>query len=852
MRRMRAWQLKQEANVAQQQTTKNVFDLSGGLNTELHDLAWPDGFTAGEANYELLSDGTRRRRRGLASEASNTAQAVATITGTQFNQSYKWKNVGGDPDKSFIVHQIGSKLLFTNDDETPSASWHAESIDAQAFSAQTVPVAAKVTDNALRFGQGRGNLFVSGPYIFPFYVSYDATLDGFTARLIRVQYRDFEGIDDGVTTAETPTDASIPADHRYNLRNRGWKDADLTLLRASGNAKFPAKNGLWYKAYGRKSDTTAGAGAVHPDDGLMALETAKYDGEAFGNSSAPQGAVFLNPFDTTFAGTVSGGDAPIDITTWTVFDESVSTWVITITVTAHGLADDDFVTISGNEFTYSSTNPSPPFDTIFYTASWDGTHQIDNKTANTFEIEVPRPFNWQAWSSQYLALGSIGTAGQTALAKSDGSIVQRGFEAIGFYAGRVWYAGMVDGQFADHVFFSRICETPKAYGQCHQRQDPTDENFNALTPADGGVLVVPGLSGVKDMMVIGNSLVLVGTQGAWEVSGNRGSVFTATAFNVRQLTTANFNSPTGAIAIDDSGIATGPSGIYQFAPNEFTRLLEAKNMIRDTIMTKWNEYTTAEQQRVQVAYDDAKQRVYLMIGATAADNDYDEMLIFDVRQGSWFVYTFSITGDEKLLTMVAITDADDSSNNQKMKFLYSPSSTTLDVADFEQTDYLDFDGLESPLPFMTTGFDNLGDFQRRKQAPVITVFQKRTETGYNADLDEAINPSSTLMTAFWDWTEATEYDIKSPGTPTKQQAWTATSGNFGVSGKIGAQAEVYRHTRSFVPLATTDVDGYPTVVTRNKVRGRGRVLQLRFDGATGKDSHLIGWSTNYKVAVRSV
>ena len=78
------------------------------------------------------------------------------------------------------------------------------------------------------------------------------------------------------------------------------------------------------------------------------------------------------------------------------------------------------------------------------------------------------------------------------------------------------------------------------------------------------------------------------------------------------------------------------------------------------------------------------------------------------------------------------------------------------------------------------------------------------------------------MTAYWDFTDDA------------------------VSGKIDNQNETYRHVRAFIPSGASDVDGYPVVITRNKVRGRGRVLQLRFDGAATKDSHLLGFTTNYK------
>ena len=834
-------------------TEKSTFDLSGGLNTELHDLQWPDGFTAAEANYELLSDGTRRRRKGLASESAgvNAHQTVATITATQFNQSYKWKNVGGDPNKSFYVHQIGAGLVFTDDSETPSSSWNSQSLSAIAHTVEAVVVNANISDHAMRFTQGRGHLFVTGPYIEPFYVVYDAVALTFTTHIIKINYRDFEGIEDGIAMTLKPVAGTISADHRYNLRNRGYTDADI-VAHESTNGWFPAKNSLWYKGYKRDVNSNT---LVDPD-GPKLIDSARFDKEIFGNSTAPQGSLFLNPFDTRFAGAITGTSTPIGISTWTGTPSGSANFTVQVTTLAtHGYSVGEEITISGqlSRFVYNAGG----FPHIG-NAEWsmDGTHTItaENAGNKTFDFVMPEPPSWLSWSStQYLQLGTIGENAQEALIKSDGTLVERSFEAIGFHAGRLWYAGLASTRFADHVFFTRILETTEAYGQCHQRNDPTDERFNDITAADGGVLVIPGMSGVKDMMTVGNSLVLVGTEGAWEIAGGRGSLFTATQFGVRQLTNANFNSPTGAIAVEDAAIATGPSGIYQFAPNEFTRLLEAKNMIHESIQTKWNQYTTAQQARVQVAYDDAKKRLYLMIGATAITNRYTEVLVLDTFKAAWFRYTFAAVSPFGLLSLFAISDADDSSGNQKMKFIYQSTTTALDVADFEQTDYLDFDGNESPLPFMVAGFDNLGDFQRRKQTPVITVFQKRTETGYTEQFIagnsvgwEPDNESSTLMTAFWDWTEAVEWD--SYATPTAQQAWTAQVGNHGISGKIGAQSQVYRHNRRFVPLAAGDVDGYPTVVTRNKVRGRGRVMQLRFDGATGKDSHIVGWTTNYKVS----
>lgn len=73
--------------------------------------------------------------------------------------------------------------------------------------------------------------------------------------------------------------------------------------------------------------------------------------------------------------------------------------------------------------------------------------------------------------------------------------------------------------------------------------------------------------------------------------------------------------------------------------------------------------------------------------------------------------------------------------------------------------------------------------------------------------------SSLLMQARWDWA------------------------NAALSNKFSQQVQVYRNVR---PSAAS-IGGFPIVVTKNKVRGKGRALQIRFVSETGKDAELVGW-----------
>lgn len=413
------------------------------------------------------------------------------------------------------------------------------------------------------------------------------------------------------------------------------------------------------------------------------------------------------------------------------------------------------------------------------------------------------------------------------LPKPDGKKLTHGPTAVAYHAGRAWYAGIQDSEWADTIFFSKIAQRPVAFSICHQEADPTNPEFNQLSSSDGGTIVIPNLGQVQRMVSMRDSIIVFSDQGVWEIGGGERGVFTALGYSVRQITEAECSSARAPLVIGNRAIYTGPRGIHVIAPNQFTSVLEESSISEQTVQTLWNSIPSARQQRVQTVFDSALDRVYFLYGDAGDNtNHYANALIFDLRIGAYYKYKFNTSAAVGILGAISTTESDATDANKKIKWAAQITATNIETCDLDQTDYIDFGGLESPLPFMLTGWDNIGDFQRRRQAPVITVFAKRTETGYTDTGNgfDPVNESSNLLTAYWDWTDDA------------------------VTGKIGSQNQTYRHVRSFVPSATDDETGYPVVVTRNKVRGRGRVLQLRFDGEATKDSHILGFTTNYKVS----
>ena len=74
-------------------------------------------------------------------------------------------------------------------------------------------------------------------------------------------------------------------------------------------------------------------------------------------------------------------------------------------------------------------------------------------------------------------------------------------------------------------------------------------------------------------------------------------------------------------------------------------------------------------------------------------------------------------------------------------------------------------------------------------------------------------------------------------------SWNATAGQgkFGATGQIQAYRLFLPHPNSSPASGDAFDYGPTTIVTKNKLRGRGHSLNLLFESETGKDLQIIGW-----------
>jgi hypothetical protein len=129
--------------------------------------------------------------------------------------------------------------------------------------------------------------------------------------------------------------------------------------------------------------------------------------------------------------------------------------------------------------------------------------------------------------------------------------------------------------------------------------------------------------------------------------------------------------------------------------------------------------------------------------------------------------------------------------------------------------------------FMVTGYisgsGETEDHIRVKQFPYLVVHCQRTENGFSQDINGdffPLNPSSCIVQTRWDW---------------------ANSAN---SKRWSPEFQAYRYRRFYLPTGINDVydTGFATIVTKNRLRGQGRVCSIKFSTEANSDLYLLGWS----------
>lgn len=802
-------------------TVEENFNFVGGLNTEGGYFVTPKNSWIEGTNVIPQIDGSAKIRNGLELENNYSVQSYTDGSFTNYSATnnvsnvfstayvvHKWENVNSKPTVNFFVVQTGNIIHFYDADKAiTSANKRPFTVDLLDYKIEQV---TQLDNSAyIQITSFYGVLLLTHKHIDPLVLSFQEDTNTLEVLSLRLRIRDFKGIFTGYPDNVEKTDAEWTAlgfkeAVVYNLLNQGWNGQQLGTYKNS-TGKWPSNTKQWI--FGKDSN----------DD----FSVATLNKQEFGSSPAPKGRNIVEAFD-------QARSYPNDY-----------------------FGDLNFVA------------PPVPASSDF---------RFNEETGQYERIFIP---GYQPDPTQIVSSGAF-------LRESYASRPA----CCTFFSGRAFYAGATSNVVNSWVLYSQISESYAKLGDCFQKNDPTAEVISDLVDDDGGVIVLQNSGQVHAIKAVGNAVLVFAANGVWSIYGGDAG-FKATSYIVDKVTDVGCISPLSVIVVENSAFYWSDEGIYNVTVDS-TGLSKAANITNQKIKTLYNNIPYISKQKCVGVYDAVEKIAYWMYGTNLDKISFkDTILAADLQIGCFYTLNFPQTSgfrvpavlgfnftepltqieqeanvlvdDEPVVVNsenVVITQSIANNNLPILKFLVTYSDYLVSAENNERVNYT-FADLQETNQLEVTSYQDFSDFTpsaatlstlipiwepspvvyprqyfitsyvlgnngpaRTKTAQYLTVFCKRSETTLD-ELGQAVNPSSCLLQTRWDFTDNTN------------------------TGKWSDEQQLYRYNRVYLtnnnqPLTT----GYPLIVTKNKIRGRGKALQMKFEAESGKNMHIYGWSIN--------
>ncbi len=729
--------------MAKSRAERPSFNFSKGLNTDAPLLVFPQDFTTDEVNFELMLDGTRRKRRGLEAEGVTSEIAIPVSEGFAV-RTFKWRSVNTSPDLNFHVWQIGYTLVFADDVPNPTSSLRAFTVDLRNFAVSGHSTDNEIGQNYVDMAFGRGHAIVVGKYIEPTLLIFNEEDDLIEPTQIQIRERDFQGLEDGIDNVTRP--GTLTDTYAYNLVNQGWVYGDILMFQEDiGN--YPSKNMIPWLGFRREVIE-----GFNPDDGTKVFSPDKLVAELFQDAPSPKGHFIQNPFDTTVNVEVdtetiknyvvySGGGNAEGISPepngWLPKSPNGLPLPSESTPTTRPLVQ---ITFQSPHF----LSPGEQFD--IYTEKlgkigsltgdknrwWgfgggannqDPSHIVESVIDDytiTFYTEINNDHaGWRnTWPWAYYPV-AYSFAGGTVL-NIDGRVISERPTAAAFFAGRAWYAGVPNAALGSALFFSQVVEVDSQYGKCYQVADPTDENISDLVATDGGVLRIPEMGRVLRLLPYSNFLLVFASNGVWQIGPGSSGYFTANSYSVRKLTDVGCESARSVVLGEEVPCYWGRSGIFCFVQDSNSGFLVAQSLTRDKIDNFYKAIDEADRKDASGDWDEVNKRIVWTYHETNEDDEEEyKALCFDVKFGAFTPWLFGVAVHDIFTTTDTL-----SSEVSALRFICTTDFGTTQVAKATSLTFQDF-GTTPYVAYMVTGYDTAQSPTRYKYAPVITSFMKR-------------------------------------------------------------------------------------------------------------------------------
>lgn len=403
--------------------------------------------------------------------------------------------------------------------------------------------------------------------------------------------------------------------------------------------------------------------------------------------------------------------------------------------------------------------------------------------------------------------------------------------AVCFYAGRVWYAGTRANKYSSRLYFSQLIEGDVQFGDCYQINDPTSETVFDIIDTDGGTIDLPLIERVVALQVIKDSLIIIGTNAVYAISGTDNGSFKATDYTVKYISSVGGVSHLSVVEAEGALFWWNYDGIYALSTDQMGLNFTVGSISKQTIKTFLEDIPTENRQYIKGVYNKREQIIRWIFSDDDEITGYVYNRILDFNAISRAFYPHSITmslaprvsglinigGQRSVSSTEVVTDnaLADVTNNaaedvevtviefspvaETFKFLITGSIssgssglTYGEMNDIRNKDWVSFDETgTSYSSYGISGYRVRGDFLRSFNATPIVFIVKQMDEG------------SLLVSGIWD------YGFRETSTH-----------------------QLY--------LTRPEVDH---IIRRVKLRGKGRSLQIKFESVGSAPFELIGWSS---------
>ena len=435
--------------------------------------------------------------------------------------------------------------------------------------------------------------------------------------------------------------------------------------------------------------------------------------------------------------------------------------------------------------------------------------------------------------------------------------------AMTFFQGHILYSGVNDADYNDKIYVSQSLVGLDRAGKCYAVNDPTADIESSPLDTDGGVIRIEGVDRIIALVPMGPHCLVIANNGVWSLSSDP-EIFSVNSVSVSKLTNVGALGSMGIAVYETNTFFWSEYGIYAVTRDPQYNTLSVTNITEFTIQS---DYTTIPQDKKALAHsvvDVEGRKIYWLYNKDPQEeltNKMVDVLIFDARTNAFYDYKIAsgfqvpfvttgffkpaistdsetdnvvVNGDQVQVNgddVIVTTSFQVSSASGNLLKLFTLTDIDgayfLTFSEFRNRNFVDWEQWDSTGidydSYIETGYELLGDTMRNKQTTYIFCYFDRTEESFILDEDSIVfdYPSSCYMQTKWNWAESGHAN-----------RWTEPQ-------------QVYRFKRPFVPSLGPFNYDFVVIETKNKVRGKGKAVSIRFMSEPGKDFRLLGWAINF-------